>query len=236
MIFRRDLPENECKEQSTIRFARRAKVHPTLERFEQVFGARGTGISANNLLFLELETPVDFSQPCVCPICLFSSAPARLNEDCVLAGTGCSTLDCDRQRPPFPITWIKRKLSLTEEQCETLSPANDERGDTICAQANSVDEVACLRGNQGNGLFCYDRVNRRYYLKGIFKWVLLLEASRETNRCESFPALPRLIEGRIGLEEQEEPYPENSFLIPTGYEPIEKHLSRLQLYAPEMFV
>lgn len=73
-------PLNPCQQ---IRRIRRVIVH------ENYFIGNATDIYvANDIALLELDQPIDFSQPCVCRICLQTSEPAA-GEVCTASGFGC---------------------------------------------------------------------------------------------------------------------------------------------------
>ena len=208
---------------------RRRILHPKARIRESDKGFL-TAIS-DDIAWLELDRKLDFSKPCICKACIHSTQAPRFNEDCIVSGFGCKDFQC--MSPPFtPLASVRTKLGVKQDQCDYFSPQDDAPGTSTCTIPIRAGEATCS-ADSGGGLFCYDRRRNSHFLHAITKFGIQIDPT--SSDCQTPPIRAYLDEnGRISIEPVEEPFPDGTFLTPAGMEPLDKHLRRTQLYAPEI--
>ncbi|XP_055333026.1 coagulation factor X-like [Paramacrobiotus metropolitanus] len=78
-------------------------IHPTAA-FIQDETDQFVGIS-DDLALIKLEGTLNFSLPCICPLCLTPKRP-KPEETCIVSGYGCQDAACESP-PPHSLAWLK---------------------------------------------------------------------------------------------------------------------------------
>ncbi|OQV25894.1 putative Transmembrane protease serine 6 [Hypsibius exemplaris] len=125
----------------------------------------------NDIALLTLDDDIDFTKPCVCPVCLRPRSPT-VGEICSVSGYGLEMEGGGSTRNPTPLKSVHLDIMPTKFgancfiQNGTSGPPN--LNNLLCA-GDVQGEDSC-QGDSGGPLVCYDSESRSHYQTGIVSY------------------------------------------------------------------
>ncbi|GAV09786.1 hypothetical protein RvY_19270 [Ramazzottius varieornatus] len=166
-------PLDGCQE---IRNVRRVYVHP-----DYFLGNDSALYVSSDIAIIELASPIDFSKPCVCRVCLQDSEPAA-GETCTITGFGC-------QEPTKPGSPCSGRGDRALQKLNVVMPGDDVcstffqgfPSDKVTCSASGLGRAPCF-GDSGGPIVCYNNERNTHYQAGVTSFAIFPDGA---NGCGS---------------------------------------------------